>query len=392
MTQCIKQQILDIRSWSLGVVLITFFSHFGSLSLAQNQKIYPSELDDIYNLKSKLPSIEKQTNKENLADLMFMWREEFSPNWVPWGKDFSISAYERAITAQSDQSTWYARCQNDLKYNFPLQSEDYKGGKILTRDCSPEFLYSWGTQEKMNDLIKVAGSEKWESSFFPSISDGLSNNKTLYLALTPASTFPYGDNLIRFKVRPEVKFISYDHPIWNPNWHSKSYLNNGKECDFLDSEVKDNYIAYRYLVKSVFFTPQDVHENKPRDIHAFFEYQACSPKVFESWSTNTQENYNEIIRDYLWIQYAESWTDIPIAYRWIEQGKDLEKVRPIEGWFHARRDGEQSWDQNNFERMLRVQINNIFRNLGSIYAHKSEKIPEHYNYQKPLWFLRPEDK
>ncbi|MCI5071434.1 hypothetical protein MRY82_00630 [bacterium] len=345
------------------------FVFVGILNLGLGQAVYAqSELGVSSSLFSgEIRQSYSSSSARSLKDLLFFWNEDYTDDLSrPWKADFDVDAYRENL-----KNSWYGKCRNKDFYYYPIQEITIAGTSKLQDKCRPEFLYSWGNEKKLEELKSVAGNGAWSHGFAPSISDALSdqNIRVLYMGLTPASTFPYGDVMVRLKVRPDVSFINIESEWFRHNW--------GADCSKVSQNIKDNVIVYKYRVFDGPALPA---------YQVYLEYQACSPRVFESWSHDTKYNYDEIVKDYLWMMYGESWTSEHIAYQYLVDGLSIQQTETYgKGRFHQQNIDGARWTKENFTQMLKVQIDRIKVKKGEVFYHNA--CFNHYDYTQPMWFL-----
>lgn len=342
--------------WVWGYCLVCGLDQ---LSYAQSQQGISPELS-LREIRRNYVS----SSAGSLKDLLFFWNEDLTDDLSrPWNDDFNVNAYHNELN-----NSWYGKCRNNNFYGYPIQEIKFAGILKLQQQCKPEFLYSWGNDKKIEELKSVAGHDEWGHGFLPSISDALSekNIKVLYMGLTPASTFPYGNSMVQLKVRPGVSFVNIENSWYEDNW--------GGDCSKVPQNKRDNVIVYKYRAfeDSGHFGVYGV----------YLEYQACSPQVFESWSHDTSYNYDEIVKDYLWMMFGESWTSEHIAYQYLVA---MEEPKNEKGYFHSQKIDGAHWSKESFFQTLKVQVDRINQNIGEVFYHNA--VSNHYTYKKPLWFL-----
>ena len=127
------------------IVGILFFS---SLVHAQNPRGLSQDFFELH-IKSK----QNSQNIKILKDALFFLNEDLlEPKVRPWSESFDLTNYQRALT-----NSWYGLCRNPKFYNYPIQEYQSEGLTQLISLYQPEFLYSWGSQQKLDELKQVAG-------------------------------------------------------------------------------------------------------------------------------------------------------------------------------------------------------------------------------------------
>ncbi|HMQ09798.1 MAG TPA: hypothetical protein PKC21_04220 [Oligoflexia bacterium] len=348
-----KNLLLLIGVFTLGIEQVVYAQSEQGIS----ENLFSGEVRQNYSSGSA----------RSLKDLLFFWNADLTDDLSrPWNDEFDVSAYRENL-----KNSWYGKCRNKDFYYYPIQEVTLAGTAKLDDKCRPEFLYSWGNEKKLEELKSVAGKGKWAHGFAPSISDALSEQdiRVLYMGLTPASTFPYGDVMLRLKVRPDVNFINIESTWYRDNW--------GADCSKVPQNIKDNVIVYKYRVFDGPAMPA---------YQVYLEYQACSPRVFESWSHDTKYNYDEIVKDYLWMMFGESWTSEHIAYQYLVDGLSIQQTEIYsKGRFHQQSIDGAYWTKENFTQMLKVQVDRINNKMGEVFYHWAGS--NHYDYTQPMWFL-----
>lgn len=123
---------------------------------------------------------------------------------------------------------------------------DYLKKKRWPEECAPDTLYSWGPRKKLEDIrVKFGGGAAWGKDY----------GRTLWATISPAATFCYGAFAVRLK------------------------LKDGSVPGFL----KDKPASYE----------QRTHVGL-----IDFALRAYAP--LDSWSHDTPEHFDEIIREIQW--------------------------------------------------------------------------------------------
>ena len=142
---------------------------------------------------------------------------------------------------------------------------------VITPECSPDTLYSWGSFEKINWYRQnLKPGKNWSGTL----------ERSLFTVSMPASTFGYGAIPMRFKLKKNTRIKLLKNPSVNT---CEGYLNDGS---LTQAELKNTIIA-RY------------DDSIGNDL-SLFEYIVCSSDVIESWSYSTPEHFDEILKDNQW--------------------------------------------------------------------------------------------
>jgi hypothetical protein len=130
----------------------------------------------------------------------------------------------------------------------------------IPANCHPDVLYSWGNRAKTDTIFaRLSDGEAWSGTVNvdpTKDSNGNLNHGNVFATISPASTYDYGDQLIRFKIKPGVSYFGR------------------------------NEIGGR---------PDEI-TLRPYQFHDFAIHSAS---VIENISTGTAEIYDEIVRDIL---------------------------------------------------------------------------------------------
>ncbi len=269
----------------------------------------------------------KNISHVDLSELTKLWlpHERKDPKW------------EHSRQEKTPAKSWIHNCLTEKPLKRELDS-----GHLLTTDCSPKVLYSWGPKEKIDNYLKTMGKDgKWSNRF-------IRKTKGLFMTPSPYSTFGYGTHLQRFKVRKGVKFVFYDDL-------------SAFSCDSFTDEQVANRIGIR--------------------TGTYFEYHACSPLVFESWSYDTMESYDEIVKDYLWMKKFQETRSR--YFRYVNNSStDIE--RSIDGYSHSA----QTFKVRLHEMVQRI-INSEKKDSKRFFYNKERKTKvNHFQADPPhrSWF------
>jgi hypothetical protein len=233
--------------------------------------------------------------------------EEFLQLWNP-GDDRPIVDKALFSCEKSDGGT--------LRFDGP--------GKTVSAKCHPDALYSWGPPVKTKNLQKeLADGARWEGF----VNDG----RNIYASNSAASTFGYGEELVRLKVRKDALFQS--------TWHGTEPGEIGVRDDvFHDFVVRDS-------------------------------------DLIESWSYGTPEIYDEVVRDVLRYKSGKRVT----VYS--EHGL---KERPAKGLARLWAQAEDGYaqDEAGLKRRLLRLIQTILSGEGGVF-YPEDLCPSRASHYKP---------
>lgn len=147
----------------------------------------------------------------------------------------------------SDDESYIFKCQKAPWQNFKGGPDGY-----LTKECSPDTLYSWGPPAKITTLKQtMADGKAWQGPLNPKSQSGL-----LFTSASAVSTYPFGVAGVRIKLKPGVRTKLTG---WAHHENGVVALNNDWAQDYVLSDAS----------------------------------------LVESWSYGTPEHYDEIVRDIL---------------------------------------------------------------------------------------------
>lgn len=226
-----------------------------------------------------------------------------------------------------DTLTYFFDCQmrpwSPLIY---MNGYDEKGQ--LTSACSPDVLYSWGPKIKIDSMTStLRNDDRWVGSANPP-------KKTLYMALTPFSTYAYGDYQVRLKMKPNTIFETRD-------------------CHELPGTV---------CVRTAMFQ----------------EFNIDDAGVIESWSFGTPEQYDEIVRDILRVSSGKRAQGY---YTREPRGHGMNRL------FGNLADGVNDSEKKLKENLLE-HIRMIINEEGQIrfYSGSCQNRKRHFSTTKPTYF------
>ena len=144
-----------------------------------------------------------------------------------------------------DDASYILRCESAPWMNF-------RGGAdgFLTRDCTPDTLYSWGPPGKLSTMRQtMPDGASWSGSPNPAASQGL-----LWTTASAVATYPFGIAAVRVKLKAGVRVRVTG---WGHHEDGVVGLAEGWAQDYAISDAS----------------------------------------IIDSWSSGTPEEYDEIVRD-----------------------------------------------------------------------------------------------
>lgn len=157
-------------------------------------------------------------------------------------QDFLKLWYPRRASAKiEEKDPYFFSCEKS-----PWASLNWAADDSLAPDCRPDVLYSWGPPVKIkNMLVAMPDGKSWQGSPNPGYS--------MATAISPASSFSYGLDQIRIKLKKTAEFNR--NPV-----------------------LKNKAVIFSSVVN---------------------EFDIADSNMIESWSYGTPEQYDEIVRDIL---------------------------------------------------------------------------------------------
>lgn len=219
---------------------------------------------------------------------------------------------------------------------------------VLPEECSPDVLYSWGPQIKLDTMKKLMiDKETWSGS--PNAYYG--QPAILFMSISPISTYGYGEISIRVKLR---KSTSFELPSYAASSQNAVYVR----------------------------TDDDFHD-----------FTTNESNNFESWSYGTPEQYDEMVRD---IQRLES-NKHAVLYAPLYDGweggtlpkKKFEEKSGVEKSFYGlgQLDGHEFTEKTLKQRLLK-HIEMILNGEGRIHYQKGScrNRDQHFRTKKRTYF------
>ncbi len=179
------------------------------------------------------------------------------------GNDSPNLAYFKTLTPNSPLSAfmklWYPDHEPDndvAPYYYKCEPQAWQSltgpGSDLPQSCAPDVLYSWGGDPKLKGFKwRMDDGGTWSGSPDP---DAQVASGTVFASMSAVSTFMYGPIAIRFKIKPGVRF------------------------PFTSFGGAPGVVTYRTGSQYQDFAIDDT-------------------SVIESWSYDTPQMYDEIVRD-----------------------------------------------------------------------------------------------
>ncbi len=240
--------------------------------------------------------------------------------------------------SRSDHGYVWKKCERPELEGITIPFD--KDGKFLP-ECAPDTLYSWKSRAALDSIL----ANMTPDNLYPM--DGGNYYSGVYLWRTPLGTFGYGDTLLRFKLKSNVKFAEVDR--------------GSRDCN---------------LQK---FVDETVYVIHLRDSVAL-DYLICSPKVIASWSFGRPEILEEMTAELEWTtehdtkdfdRYAKSKRGVP--------GSSLVKAIPVDG---------KDFSQEALERNFANIVASIKKNEGKIFfAQDLDADPlTHFSTRRPNYF------
>ncbi len=216
--------------------------------------------------------------------------------------------------------------------------------------CAPEVLYAWKDKDTVARYIQESSS----TDFLPAKSE-------IWAWRTPIGTFGYGDFVVRMKLRPHTHFKMRD--VWTKDGG----------CSSLTASEKNHTVIFGYYKAG----------------HNFSEYIICSPNVVESWSVQTPEIYNEMVKEYNWVeQRRDDVTLYDRLYRTVSTPTWTDTDYNPKSYFFFNLD-QYDWSKDklleNFDRMKNL-LDTSFKG----YVFYGPQVPKnrarHYHVNYPDYF------
>lgn len=272
-------------------------------------------------------------------------------------------ASTHAVTGDlnSNLQEGFTRAESFQEVGFPMKICEVKEHRYhltkneagyLTKECSPEVLYSWGSFDKLQWFTNNLNDKKKWVSPLP---------RGLFTTPSAAGTFGYGPIAIRLKIKPSARFKLLVSPPFST-------------CD--------DYVSGRQIKAAEYQNTIIVRLDLRSDGYSFADYTVCSPEVIESWSYGTKEHFDEILRDHNWMttQHYYNWD----AYV---------KLNGVDKYLDNTLDN--SWAENSttyslevIQRRMSLQRALIEGGFGEILFNNPANKQKHFKITKPNYFLQ----
>lgn len=218
-------------------------------------------------------------------------------------------------------------------------------GGVLSPECRPDTLYSWGGFDKYEWFKKnMADGQAWTTPLI----------KSLFTTESAAGTFGYGPIPLRFKIKSTVAFKRVDE--------------NGNTCEAIVSSGQgtkaefDHTIYQRVVLRSTGLS--------------FVDFIICSPHVVSSWSAATREGYDEVMRDYKWMTTQN-------YFLW----EAYSKQKGVDDFIGNTIDSAQTdFSQSSFNIRMNMLKALAVANEGYIAAEKGQTKADHFATRWPIYF------
>ena len=230
----------------------------------------------------------------------------------------------------------YTDCQ-DPNYSFHLIKKDASGN--LPDSCLPDTLYSWGDYGKITWFReRYEKSGDWNKPF----------DRDLYLTQSPLATFGYGPVPLRMKLKPGTKVrVSNQSEV-------------RLECKHLTAAEKQNtIIAAQWALAG----------------GTGLDYKLCSMGPIESWSYGTKQHYDEIIRDYNWVE-SHNYKDYELYYK--KDGVDQLWDTSLDG--HSFSNETFIKHMRNIRQLIELKLGGVF------YQDTGGTQVQHFKTKKSIYY------
>jgi hypothetical protein len=217
-------------------------------------------------------------------------------------------------------------------------------------ECFPDTLYTWRTAQGVEDFRKVF--QGLRRPYLP---------RAIYAHANPIATFAYGEENVRIKLKPEVRFAVSTGALI----HGNPQNNIDEYCDYVPAYKKGRErttVIVQYWDAGRGATGVD--------------YVICSPEVIQSWSRGMPRHYDEMAAAYLWLSRIDITATPPlwIPYVWINNRPAL---------FDTDIDGKD-WSKNRLQTNLSAIRTVAEKNEGEIQGRGNVPVDavEHFSTQR----------
>lgn len=209
----------------------------------------------------------------------------------------------------------------------------------MQKRCMPDTVYSWGDYRKLKFFLENFNNLKdWDDDL----------EKEIFASASPMATFGYGPVLLRFKLKPNLRYLVRTH------------TQKAAACSDLSSKQrKDTLIITNWA-----------HGKK-----SGLDYEICSMEIVDSWSFGSEETYREILREYKWVE-----SHGPEEYELYYKKNGIDKI-----WY-------ENLDNHDFSKNAFFATLQFLRsiaekqNLGGIFARDLEAVRAHFKTDRPIYF------
>lgn len=217
----------------------------------------PARCASRYVMKLTRESSERFEAREIPGIPEFQTRDE----WIKWirlhlKKPTDTDPFQYYFQVNEPELTYrWGNCESPAGQVLKVDSNGY-----MVPECTPDVLYSWGPQVKLDYLMQKIGGVGWPKEM-----------RMLFLVRSAIGTFGYGDLPVRVKLKPGTRLkVLENHPSY--------------DCTNLQEE-NTFYLNYQNFAH-------------------LSDFLICRPDVIESWSNVSETLYNEMIADYKYMAAA----------------------------------------------------------------------------------------
>jgi hypothetical protein len=234
----------------------------------------------------------------------------------------------------------YKKCEDSTRHRHLI--ENTPDGGVLSKDCVPDTLYSWGDLAKLNWFKQNLSGDQWTGRL----------PRELFTTQSPSGSFGYGPIAARFKIKPHVKYVV-------------RRMDTNRPCSSASDEEANNTV---YVISWEWYSNNGL------------DYVICSTNVIESWSYDTKEHYDEVASDATWVLSHK-----PNEY-------SLYASTPAGWWYWNQAaitsENNYSFEQQNFDHFLAGWIRAMAGGDGNIYYNKG--VPKdrgrHFRTSHPIYY------
>lgn len=211
-------------------------------------------------------------------------------------------------------------------------------------ECLPDTLYSWSNLDRIQRTL----GERAPGQLYPV-------NRNLYLWRTPLMSYGYGETVLRFKLRPQVKFRPL---IMTPGNNSERFCTHLSK--YYGKEIHNTvYVAW------LKWNP------------GYHEYILCSDGPVASVSFGTPEILQEVLREKNWIEQS-----LPGDYDLLHRAMGV-TWRKRETNFAF--DGGE-WSHEALRAKIKLLEDLSANQAGGVFGRPGESVADHYLTGLPSYF------